>query len=534
MRTPCDEAVVQSAVGAAPCGTEARTWVLAATILGSSMAFIDSTVVNVALPALQVSFHATVVDLQWVVESYGVLLAALILAGGSFGDRFGRRLIFVAGVLIFALASAGCGIASNIHQLIIARSVQGVGAALLVPGSLAIISTSFDEKSRGPAIGTWSGFTAITTAIGPVLGGWLVERASWRWVFFLNLPIAAAVVAISLWRIPESRSADSERIDWPGAILSTLGLGSLVTGFIESLNLGWRSPLVFGSLILGVVCLIAFVFVEAASAAPTLPLALFKSRSFSGANLLTLFLYAAIGIFFFLFPLNLIQVQGYSATATGAAILPLILLMFFLSRWSGGLVARYGSRAPLIVGPFIVALGFALFAVPSTGGSYWREFFASVIVLGFGMAVTVAPLTTVVMNSVNEDRVGAASGINNAVARVAGVLAIAVLGIVMVKAFAAQLNSSLTHLMLPPDVLAELQSNESKLAGLQVPAGLSPTMKAAVNVSIREAFVFGFRVVMLICAGLSLGSAAVAWSLIPKDRDCQKLHTTVSPGAKRP
>jgi EmrB/QacA subfamily drug resistance transporter len=522
MRTPCDEAVVQSAVGAVLYGTEARTWVLAATILGSSMAFIDSTVVNVALPALQVSFHATVVDLQWVVESYGVLLAALILAGGSFGDRFGRRLIFVAGVLIFALASAGCGIASNIHQLIIARSVQGVGAALLVPGSLAIISTSFDEKSRGPAIGTWSGFTAITTAIGPVLGGWLVERASWRWVFFLNLPIAAAVVAISLWRIPESRSADSERIDWPGAILSTLGLGSLVTGFIESLNLGWRSPLVFGSLILGVVCLIAFVFVEAASAAPTLPLALFKSRSFSGANLLTLFLYAAIGIFFFLFPLNLIQVQGYSATATGAAILPLILLMFFLSRWSGGLVARYGSRAPLIVGPFIVALGFALFAVPSTGGSYWREFFASVIVLGFGMAVTVAPLTTVVMNSVNEDRVGAASGINNAVARVAGVLAIAVLGIVMVKAFAAQLNSSLTHLMLPPDVLAELQSNESKLAGLQVPAGLSPTMKAAVNVSIREAFVFGFRVVMLICAGLSLGSAAVAWSLIPKDRDCQK------------
>src|ERR1700678_2283282 len=233
MRTPCDEAVVQSAVGAAPCGTEARTWVLAATILGSSMAFIDSTVVNVALPALQVSFHATVVDLQWVVESYGVLLAALILAGGSFGDRFGRRLIFVAGVLIFALASAGCGIASNIHQLIIARSVQGVGAALLVPGSLAIISTSFDEKSRGPAIGTWSGFTAITTAIGPVVGGWLVERASWRWVFFLNLPIAAAVVAISLWRIPESRSADSERIDWPPPSLSSAGRTSLVTGFIE-------------------------------------------------------------------------------------------------------------------------------------------------------------------------------------------------------------------------------------------------------------------------------------------------------------
>jgi EmrB/QacA subfamily drug resistance transporter len=480
------------------------------------MAFIDGTVVNVALPALQASFHATVVDLQWVVESYGVLLAALILVGGSFGDRFGRRLIFIAGVLVFALASAGCGIATNIHQLIFARSIQGVGAALLVPGSLAIISTSFDEKSRGLAIGTWSGFTAITTAIGPVLGGWLVEHASWRWVFFLNLPIAAAVVVISLWRIPESRSVSAGRIDWSGAILSTLGLGSLVTGFVESLNLGWQNPLVFGVLILGASCLIAFVFVEAASTAPTLPLTLFKSRSFSGANLLTLLLYSALGIFFFLFPLNLIQVQEYSPSAAGAAILPLILLNFFLSRWSGGLVARYGSRVPLTVGSLTVASGFALFAAASIGGDYWREFFPAIVVLGFGMAVTVAPLTTVVMNSVSEDRVGTASGINNAVARVASVLAIAVLGIVMVKAFASQLNSSLAHLALPPSVLDELRANETKLAALPIPPYLSPSMKSAINGSIQEAFVFAFRVVMLICAGLSLGSAAVAWSLIPR------------------
>src|SRR5580658_1397321 len=228
MRTPGDEIVAQSTTASVPYVTEARAWVLAATILGSSLAFIDSTVVNVALPALQASFHATVVDLQWVIESYGVLLAALILVGGSFGDRFGRRLIFITGVLIFAFASAGCGLASSIHQLIIARSVQGIGAALLVPGSLAIISTSFDEKSRGQAIGTWSGFTAITTAVGPVLGGWLVEHASWRWAFFLNLPIATAVVAISLWRIPESRGAGAGRVDWPGAVLATVGLGSLV------------------------------------------------------------------------------------------------------------------------------------------------------------------------------------------------------------------------------------------------------------------------------------------------------------------
>src|SRR6266702_4124837 len=369
MRQPCDEAVIRSGSPAIPCPSESRPWVLAATILGSSMAFIDSTVVNVALPALQASFHATVVDVQWVVESYGLFLSALILVGGSLGDLFGRRLIFVAGVAIFAAASAGCGLASNIHQLIMARSIQGVGAALLVPGSLAIISTSFDEKSRGQAIGTWSGFTAITSAVGPVLGGWLVQHASWRWAFFINLPLAAAVIAISLWHIPQSHSSVTASVDWTGALVASIGLGGIVFGFIESVNLGWRHPLVFGSLIVGFGSLTAFVFVEARVTSPMVPLTLFESRSFGGANLLTLFLYSAIGIFFFLFPLNLIQVQRYSSTAAGAAVLPLILLMFLLSRWSGGLVARYGPRNPLIIGPLIAALGFALFALPSVGDS---------------------------------------------------------------------------------------------------------------------------------------------------------------------
>jgi EmrB/QacA subfamily drug resistance transporter len=486
------------------------------------MAFIDSTVVNVALPAIQACFYATVVDVQWVVESYGLFLGALILVGGSLGDLYGRRSVFVAGVTLFAMASSGCGVAMNVHQLILARSIQGVGAALLVPGSLAIISTSFDEKSRGQAIGTWSGFTAITTAVGPVVGGWLVEHASWRWAFFINVPLAAAVIAISVWRIPESRSDSTTGVDWAGALLASLGLSGLVYGFIESTNRGWGQPLVYGSLVIGSGCLVGFTFVEARVTSPMVPLALFESRSFTGANLLTLFLYSAIGIFFFLFPLNLIQVQGYSATTAGAAVLPLILLIFLLSRWSGGLVARYGARAPLTVGPIIAALGFALFAVPSIGGGYWTAFLPAVVVLGFGMAVTVAPLTTVVMNSVGQDRVGTASGINNAVARVAGVLAIAVFGVVMVNAFSSRLNHSLAYLSLPPNILQEVQAGEIKLAGLQVPTGLSPVTRDAIKESIGNSFVFGFRIIMLICASLSAASATVAWRVI-RNRSCTPL-----------
>jgi EmrB/QacA subfamily drug resistance transporter len=482
------------------------------------MAFIDSTVVNVALPAIQASLHATVVDVQWVIESYGLFLGALILVGGSLGDLFGRRLIFLAGVVIFAGASLACGIASNIHQLIFARSIQGVGAALLVPGSLAIISTSFDEKSRGHAIGIWSGFTAITTAVGPVLGGWLIEHASWRWAFFINLPIAATVLAISLWRIPESRSTITARIDWIGALLATTGLGGLVYGFLESVNLGWTNPLVFGSMIIGFGCLIACAFVEAHVTSPMVPLTLFESHIFTGANLVTLFLYAATGIFFFLFPLNLIQVQAYSATAAGAAVLPLILLMFLLSSWAGGLVARFGARAPLTIGPLIAAVGFILFALPSVGSSYWKSFFPALVVLGFGMTVTVAPLTTVVMNSVDQGRVGAASGINNAVARVAGVLAIAVFGIVMVKAFGTHLDHSLGRLSLPPGVLQNLRSDEIRLAGLQVPPTLDPDARTSIRGMIGDAFIFGFRIVILICAGLSATSALIAWLMIPMDR----------------
>ena len=333
MKQPCDEAAVRSGGSDVSCKNQSQAWVLAATILGSSMAFIDGTVVNVALPVLQSSLHATVVDVQWVVESYGLFLAALLLIGGAMGDSFGRRTIFLLGTAVFAGASIACGLSSSISQLIVARSFQGIGAAFLVPSSLAIISASFDEKSRGQAIGTWSGFTAITAALGPVLGGWLIQHASWHWAFFINVPIAAAVIIISLWHVSESRSSAAQRADWAGAAVATIGLGGVVFGFVESPNLGWRHPLVFGSLIVGFAALVAFVFVEKHAASPMVPLSIFKSRSFTGANLLTLLLYAALGIFFFVFPMNLIQVQKYSTTATGAAALP---LSFPLVRRTGG------------------------------------------------------------------------------------------------------------------------------------------------------------------------------------------------------
>jgi len=479
------------------------------------MAFIDGTVVNVALPALQATFQATVVDIQWVVESYGLLLSALILVGGALGDLYGRRVVFLIGVVIFAGASAVCGIAPTIHVLVFARSVQGIGAALLVPGSLAIISASFDEKSRGRAIGTWSGFTAITTALGPVLGGLLIQYASWRWAFFLNLPLAAAVLALSLRHVPESRSSEAKRLDWIGALLATAALGGVVTGFLETSNFGWRSPVVIGSLLGGLICLIAFLWVETHEPSPMVSLSLFKSPAFLGANLLTLFLYSAVGIFFFLFPVMLMQVHRYSATEAGAASLPVIVLMFLLSRWSGGLVSRYGGKLPLIAGPLLVAVGFALFAELSRGDSYWKTFFPASVVLGLGMAVSVAPLTTVVMDSVDQNHVGAASGINNAVARLAGVLAVAVFGIVMVSTFTTQLNRSLTGISLTPEARHQVQSKETQLAGMELPKNLDVEMATTVRSAVSGAFLSGFRVVLFACAGLSIASAAVAWCFVP-------------------
>lgn len=491
------------------------------------MAFVDGTVVNVALAALQSALGATAIDVQWVVEAYALFLAALLLVGGSLGDVYGRKKVYVAGVAMFAAASAWCGIAPDIGHLILARAVQGVGAALLVPGSLAIIRTSFDEQSRGRAIGTWSAFTAITAAVGPVLGGWLIEHVSWRWVFFINLPIAMIVVAIAIWRVPES-SDRRQPMDWRGAGLVTTGLGGIVYALVESSDRGWGDLLVMGTLAVGIVSLSAFLLVEARSRTPLLPLSLFRSRDFSGANLLTLFLYSALSGALFFFPLNLIQIQGYSATAAGAASLPFIILMFLLSRWSGSLVDRFGPRPPLVIGPVIAATGFALFAVPSTGGSYWTTFFPAVTVLGLGMAVSVAPLTTTVMNAVGEAQAGVASGINNAVSRVAALLAIALLGMIMLMTFTHHFRTSLNALAIPVAERNQLMEKSLRMAAIDVPDGPSA---GAIRAAIDASFVGGFRIVMMIAAGLALASALCAWLFIGRKGNGGETESVSPPAA---
>lgn len=515
LRPPCDEGVISAQSGATPCAQSQRRWILAATILGSSMVFIDGTVVNVALPALQSNLNATAIDVQWVVEAYALFLAALLLLGGSLGDHLGRKRIYAIGVIIFAVASVWCGLAPNITQLIIARAVQGIGGAMLVPGGLAIISATFPEAERGQAIGTWSGSTAITTALGPVIGGWLIEHVSWRAVFFLNLPLALAVLVLVFLWVPESRDEDEKgKIDVTGAALATISLGALVYGLIESSRLGFKSPIVLVALIGGAILSVVFIFVEARVHSPMMPLSLFRSANFTGANLLTLFLYAALAGTFFFLPLNLIQVQGYTATAAGAATLPFILIMFALSRWSGGLVKRYGSRLPLIIGPMIAAAGFALFLRAGVADSYWTTFFPAVVVLGVGMAISVAPLTTTVMNSVKQSHAGIASGVNNAVSRTAGLLSVAVLGLIMFQAFNSCLQTRFDQAVIPVELREALDKQRMRLAAMEIPPDTDEQTRIAIKQVVNECFVFGFRRVMLLGAVLAVVSSLMAWLII--------------------
>jgi EmrB/QacA subfamily drug resistance transporter len=535
-RLPCDEAAVRHVQCVPAASAAQKRWVLAASILGSSLAFIDGTIANVALPAIQRELSATVYQAQWVIESYALLLAALLLIGGSIGDLYGRRRVFLAGVAVFGVASLACALSGTVHQLIAARALQGVGAALLVPGSLALISASFPQAERGKAFGTWAGFTGVTSGAGPLLGGWLIDQLSWAWAFAVNVPLALLVWGITWARVPESRDEERqhEKLDLVGALLATLGLGGIVFAFIEAPSRGWQSPMVMAALVVGIAALAAFTWAERAQPSPMLPLALLHNREFAGANLLTLLLYAALGGGLFFLPLNLIQVQGLSATAAGAALLPFILVMFVLSRWAGGLVDRHGARRPLVVGPLIAAAGFALLALPGTRASYWTGFLPGIAVMGLGMAIAVAPLTTTVMNAVEPSASGTASGVNNAVSRVAGLLAIAIFGWLMASVFEPRLQAAMASAGLRREVADAIWSQRDNLAAIALPPGLGGDAAAAARDAVHQAFVAGYRWIMVASAGLSLASAAVAalWIGGPRRPTLPELHLVTPRGSR--
>jgi EmrB/QacA subfamily drug resistance transporter len=478
----------------------ARQWTLAATILGSSMTFIDGTAVNVALPALQSDLNATLTDIQWVIEAYALFLGSLILVGGSLGDRLGRKRTFLAGVTLFTCASIACGLSGSTRALIAGRAVQGIGAAFLVPGSLAILSATFDGADRGRAIGLWSGFSAITTAAGPVAGGWLIQHVSWRAVFLLNVPLAAIVVGLSVRYMSETQDpSETGGIDWWGAALATIGLAGVVFALLEW-PMGAYRTLVVVSLATGIASLIAFVILEGHVHSPMLPLGVFRSRTFTLANTLTLLLYGALSIVLWLLPLNLIQVQRYDATRAGAALLPFPTVMFLLSRWSGGLVGRIASRVPLTIGPLVVGAGFVLCGRTGIGGSYWTTFFPVVSIVGLGMAIVVAPLTTVAMTAVETQHAGVASGINNAVARVAGLIAIAVCGIVLSAVFEARAGRALDQQELSASARQAVDRELPKLAGADVGSIVTGPQRTAVQRVVDESFVSAFDFVMMAAA----------------------------------
>jgi EmrB/QacA subfamily drug resistance transporter len=408
--------------------TAAGRWVIAATVLGSGMAALDGTVVGIALPTIGKQFHSGVSTLQWVVTGYTLTMSGLLLLGGSLGDRLGRRKVFVVGTLWFALASLACGLATSPTLLIVARALQGIGAALLIPGSLAILQASFAPDDRGKAIGAWSGLGGVATAIGPFLGGWLIGAVSWRLIFFINLPVAVAVVLISARHVPDSRDPTVEgRLDVGGATLVTAGLVTLVYGLIEGPDLGWTSPAIVATLAAGVVLLGAFWWLESRLAHPMLPPDALASSQFSAANAVTFVVYGGLGGALFLLPVDLQQVAHYSPLEAGAALLPVTVLMLLLSSRSGALAARIGPRLQMSAGPLVVGAGLALLARVTGSGSYLGQVLPAAVVLGLGLAITVAPLTSTVLAAAPEQHTGMASAINNDVARTAGLIAVAVL-----------------------------------------------------------------------------------------------------------
>jgi EmrB/QacA subfamily drug resistance transporter len=511
----CELGVVRSTKPSALCRPNSRPWVIAAASLGSGMAFLDSTVMNVALPAVQAELGASAREVQWSYGAFALVLSALILVGGTLGDRFGRRRLFVIGAAIFGAASLWCALVPDTGQLVVARAVQGLGGALLIPASLAIVGASFEGKQKARAIGAWGALSGLAMAVGPVLGGWLVDYVSWRAAFLLAPAMAVVAIPIALSHVPESHDPEARGLDPAGAILATGGLAGVVYALIESSVMGFGDVRVLAALVLGLIALSAFVLVEGHARHPMVPPSLFHSRSFTGANLVTLLFYMALTSSLFFLPFLMMQVHGYSAFVAGSVFLPFVAMALLIGRFSGRISARFGAKVPLIVASLAVAAGLLLFALPGADhGSYWTSFFPAMVVQGFGMALAITPMTTVALGSVE----GEHSGMNNAVARGAGLLAVAILGAFIYGSFSTSLDTRMERMDMPDDIQSAMEAAKADLGAAEAPASVDAGTEARIERAIDESFVAGFRAVMLASAGLALASALIAALMVGDPR----------------
>lgn len=507
-----------------PLRSAAGRWVLTSTILASAMAFIDGTALNVVLPALQKALNATGADLFWILNAYLLVLAALILVGGSLGDRLGRKKVFMTGILVFILGSAACGFAPDVHYLIGFRILQGAGGALMIPGSLSLLSSSIDEKEKGKAIGTWSSVTTVVTMGGPILGGALADAGLWRYIFFINVPIGLATLLVLSRKVGESKDAEAgNALDLPGVFTIALGLAALTFGFLRWPALGFSSFPIWGSLALGLLLLVLFVIIESRSRHPMMPLFLFSNRTFSGVNALTFFLYAGLGAGMLFLSLNLVQAQGYSQLESGLTFLPFTILMITMARWAGTLADKHGPRLFLICGPAVAGAGLLIlsFVGETRGpGDYWTSFLPGVLVFGLGMAFTVAPLTTAVMTSVGDQYSGTASGVNNAMTRIASVFANAIFGALAVLLFTGVLRDRTEK--LTPEARQAVLAQAANLGNARVPAGVPAADKAAVTRFYREGFVAVYGDMLRLAAGLAFLGALMGLLFVRRGRRVTK------------
>jgi len=503
-------------------------WVMVATILASAMAFIDGTALNVVLPALQKSLKASGADLFWVLNSYLLMLASLILIGGAMGDKLGRKKVFMGGIILFIIGSAACGVSGSVTMLIICRAIQGIGGAFMIPGSLSLISSAINAKERGKAIGTWSAFTTVVTMGGPVLGGALADAGLWRYIFFINVPIGVAAFIMLAFKVDETRDDDADKkLDFPGAVTIALALALLTFGFLRIPAVGFAHFQSYGSLAGGLLFLIIFIIIEMKSQHPMMPLGLFKNAVFTGVNLLTFFLYAGLGAGMLFLSLNLVQVQGYSQLQSGLTFLPFTILMVTVARYAGSLADKYGPKWFLTGGPALTGIGLLLLSfVKQTDGpsDYWTTFFPGIFVLGFGMSLTVAPLTAAVMGSVSDHFSGTASGVNNAMTRISGVFANAIFGALAVLFFTSTLTKQLDQIALHPQQKEQVIKQAADLGDAKVPALIPSQQKKIIETYYNDSFINAYAGIMRISAGLGFLGALMA-SLFIKSKRFAKSST---------